>query len=410
MPFHYRFGPVDLLRCRFSISPRWETQEAVRVLLYRNRQAYHLPWLRGIREAADGLDLRPLWLLMPKKGHNPDFLSPPPSGPSVTFEEELARVRAADPGAAREDLRRSLVCTPGAVESDIGQRLLADPERSVRELADLLERAWTCLVAPHWPRLRALLEADVLFHSRRLAAGGLEALFDGLHPDLRWSGDTLVIDRRTHHDRSLDGQGLLLMPSAFVWPEVVGGYDPPWQPTVVYPARGIGALWAASDGPTRGRSPGCWGGPGPRSCAPWRSPRPPRRWPNGSAWRRPPSRPTSRPSSRRGSSSRPATATGSSTNAPRSPSRWPRAPIPGAGPPRPDGVARSRTASRTGPLPSTFPRRGNRPRDRAGPGGARAAGPMAAVPARTPRESQAWQGVIRVIHYGCGQDQDQHQP
>ncbi|MCY0917258.1 DUF5937 family protein [Streptomyces sp. H27-G5] len=250
MPYHYRFGPVDLLRCRFSISPRWETHEAVRVLLYRNRQAYHLPWLRGIREAADGLDLRPLWLLMPDKGHNPDFLSPPPSGPSVTFEEELARVRAADPGAAREDLRRSLVCTPGAAESEIGQRLLADPERAVRELADLLERAWTCLVAPHWPRLRALLEADVLFHSRRLAAGGLEALFDGLHPDLRWSGDTLVIDRRTHHDRSLDGQGLLLMPSAFVWPDVVGGYDPPWQPTVVYPARGIGALWAASEGPT----------------------------------------------------------------------------------------------------------------------------------------------------------------
>ncbi|NXY94343.1 helix-turn-helix transcriptional regulator [Streptomyces sp. BR123] len=252
MAFHFRFGPADLLRCRFSISPRWETQEAVRTLMRPHRHAYHLPWLRQIRVAAEGLDLRPLWLLMPRAGHNPDFLSPPPVGPSVTFEEELARVRAAssaDPHAVREDLRRALVCSPGAAESEAGRRMLADPARAVRELSDLLEQAWTALIAPHWPRLRALLEADILFHSRRLAAGGLEALFDGLHPDLAWSGDTLTIRKPGHHDRSLDGQGLLLMPSAFVWPEVVGGYDPPWQPTLVYPARGIGALWTAPAGP-----------------------------------------------------------------------------------------------------------------------------------------------------------------
>lgn len=250
---HFRFGPADLLRCRFGISPRWETQEAVRVLMRPDRQAYHLPWLSRIRAAAAGLDLRPLWLLMPRRGHHPDLLSPPPTGPSPAFEEEMARVRAAagDPEAAREDLRRSLACTPGALESAAGRRMLADPGRAVAELADLTEAAWRALVAPHWPRLRALLEADVLFHSRRLAAGGLEALFDGLHPDLRWDGgtNTLTVERPAHHDRELGGQGLLLMPSAFVWPEVVGGYDPPWQPTLVYPARGIGALWSASDGP-----------------------------------------------------------------------------------------------------------------------------------------------------------------
>ncbi|MCX5375783.1 DUF5937 family protein [Streptomyces sp. NBC_00091] len=253
MGFHYRFGPADLLRCRFAISPLWETQEAVRVLLRPHRQAYHLPWLSRVRSAAAGLDLRPLWLLMPRKGHNPDLLSPPPAGPSVTFGEELARVRAAagDPEAAREDLRRALVCTPGAVDSDIGQRMLADPARAVGELADLYERAWGLLIAPHWTRLRALLEADVLFHSRRLAAGGLQALLDGLHPDLHWHGEeqTLTIERPSHHDRELGGQGLLLMPSAFVWPEVVGGFDPPWQPALVYPARGIGALWTAGAGP-----------------------------------------------------------------------------------------------------------------------------------------------------------------
>jgi DNA-binding transcriptional ArsR family regulator len=34
------------------------------------------------------------------------------------------------------------------------------------------------------------------------------------------------------------------MPSVFSWPNVVSGFEPPWQPTLVYPARGIGGLWA----------------------------------------------------------------------------------------------------------------------------------------------------------------------
>jgi DNA-binding transcriptional ArsR family regulator len=33
------------------------------------------------------------------------------------------------------------------------------------------------------------------------------------------------------------------MPSVFVWPDVVSGFAPPWQPTILYPSRGIGELW-----------------------------------------------------------------------------------------------------------------------------------------------------------------------
>ncbi|MCB5165198.1 transcriptional regulator [Streptomyces bambusae] len=247
MPFRLGFGEGDLLRCRFAVSPRWETHEAVRTLQRPDRQGYHLPWLRHIRRAAEDLDLHPLWLLMPRRGHSPDFLGPPPIGPAASFEEELARIRSAaqDPAAVHADLTRSLACTPGALTSQTGRDLLADPAAAVARLADLTEQAWHALVEPYWPRLRALLEADIVFHARRLAAEGLEGLFAGLHPDLHWDGParTLTMDRPTDHDRDLGGQGLVLMPSSFVWPEVVGGFDPPWQPTVVYPARGIGALW-----------------------------------------------------------------------------------------------------------------------------------------------------------------------
>ncbi|MFF5754992.1 DUF5937 family protein [Streptomyces longwoodensis] len=243
MPSYLHFGEEDFLRCRFALSPLWETQEAARTLKRRERHGYHLPWLRRHRAAVEGLDLSGLWLLMPRRGHSPDWLGPPPLGPTASFEEEIAAVRAADPRAAREDTARSLADTPGALDSPQGRAWLADPRAMVRELADLLERIWHTLVAPDWPRLRALLEADIAFHSRRLAEVGLGGVLPEINRRCGWDAGTLTVASGGRHERHLGGQGLVLMPSVFVWPDVVSGFEPPWQPTLVYPARGVGGLW-----------------------------------------------------------------------------------------------------------------------------------------------------------------------
>ncbi|MFE0515943.1 DUF5937 family protein [Streptomyces sp. NPDC058964] len=244
MPSRLYFEEGDFLRCRFAVSPLWETQEAVRTLKRPDRHGYHAPWLRRIRRAAAGLDLTPLWLLMPRRGHSPDWLGPPPIGPAATFGEEIAAVRAADPEAARADTARSLADTPGALESPYGLAWLADPERMVRDLADAMEQAWHVLVEPDWPRLRALLEADVAFHSRRLAEVGLGGLLPELSGRFGWHAGTLTVESAGEYERHLGGQGLVLMPSVFSWPDVVTGFEPPWQPALVYPARGIGGLWS----------------------------------------------------------------------------------------------------------------------------------------------------------------------
>ncbi|MCT2594466.1 DUF5937 family protein [Streptomyces sp. N2-109] len=249
MPVYLRLGAEDLVRCRFTVSPLCETHEAVRTVTRRERHGYHLPWLRRMRAAVAALDLAPIQLLMPLRGgYTPDFLGPPPEAPfnaSWGFEEELARVRATSTAIAREELARSLACTPGAAESPAGRAMLADPAAAVQQLADLTERVWHALIEPDWPALRAVLEADIGYRTRRLAQGGLEEMFTDLHPGLSWADRTLTIRNRGDFllRQDVGGRGVLLMPSVFAWPDVISGFAPPWQPTVVYPARGMAGLW-----------------------------------------------------------------------------------------------------------------------------------------------------------------------
>lgn len=249
MPHHLRFGTEDLMRCRFALSPLCETHEAVRTLRRTARHSYHLPWLRRIHSAVTGLDLTPLWLLMPNpSGYTPDFLGPPPAttgGPPAAIGDELERVRRTDPALAHTEIVRSLASSPGAAESPLGRAMLADPARAVQELADLTEQAWEALLAPDWPRLRDLLEADIAYRARQLAEAGMERLFADLHPGLSWKDGTLSVHTKYRGVmvQELSGRGVLLLPSVFVWPDVVSGFAPPWQPAVIYPARGVGNLW-----------------------------------------------------------------------------------------------------------------------------------------------------------------------
>jgi DNA-binding MarR family transcriptional regulator len=113
----------------------------------------------------------------------------------------------------------------------------------------LLERCWQLLIAPHWPRLRDLLQADVLYRTRRLGDYGLERMLDDLDPRAHWTGHSILIDGPAAGRHQLGGAGLVLMPSVFVWPDLAAVIDPPARPALAYPARGIAELWQPA--PTR---------------------------------------------------------------------------------------------------------------------------------------------------------------
>lgn len=245
------FGHEDLMRCRFAVSPLWETFAAVHTLFEPHRQGFHLPWVRAARLPAE-VDLEPFRLLLPRPGYVPDFLTPPPLGPLAPIEEELERLRAIPPAQVGAELRACLLDPRRALPASATDPLLADPAATRDAMAGLLSACWEHLLRPHWPRLRALLDADVADRSRTLAEHGLERLVTALDGRLTWKQGTLHVESRAAADElRLDGRGLLLMPSAFVWPELILVGDEPWQPTLIYPARGIGELWS----PPPGRPP-----------------------------------------------------------------------------------------------------------------------------------------------------------
>ncbi|HJE61802.1 MAG TPA: winged helix-turn-helix domain-containing protein [Nocardiopsis listeri] len=247
MPGQVVFEHEDLLRCRFAVSPVWETLAALHTLFEPHRQSFHLPWVRTAR-LPDHVDLSLVRLLFPRPGYVPDFLSPPPVGPLTSIEDGLTQVRSTPADRVASELRACLLDPRRGLPASTTDPLLADPGATRDTLADLLATCWQHLVRPYWPRLRALLDADLSLRAHTLARSGLAALVTDLDERLTWQDHTLhVAGPSATEQLRLGSRGLLLIPSAFVWPELILVGEEPWQPTLIYPARGVGELWSPGE-------------------------------------------------------------------------------------------------------------------------------------------------------------------
>jgi hypothetical protein len=235
-----RLGPEDVANVRFAISPLMELNNSVRALEHPEASVLHLPWVAATRSRVADLDMALLHALHPRKAYTPDFVDPPPSSPLGELEDELAEMLATPPDRVRFELRRAY---ERRAVPDVLQPLLRDPARELPALAGLLRAYWERALEPSWPRVRALLEGDILHRARQLADGGARRLFADLHPEVSLADDTLRIAMPYEVDADLGGRGLLLVPSAFTWPRPAVSVDPPYAPFLVYPARGVGALW-----------------------------------------------------------------------------------------------------------------------------------------------------------------------
>jgi DNA-binding transcriptional ArsR family regulator len=261
------FTVADLARTRFVHSPLWEIVASVRVLKNPRRHALHQRWAGDVRRRLDASGPEPdllFDLIDPALWYVPDFLSPPPRTPLPDLDAELAALRSLQPEHVRADLdvlayalrkptgslaetglpRRIRSARRGELPSQAVANLYAAPTAGLERLAEQLHAYWKLAIGPYWGRIKTLLDGDLLYRGRQLGQLGHDGLFNNLASNVRWQGDILSIrHRRFSGHRRLAGEGLLLVPSAFVWPNVFSSTIPPWQPSLTYPARGVATLW-----------------------------------------------------------------------------------------------------------------------------------------------------------------------
>ncbi|MEU3776141.1 DUF5937 family protein [Streptomyces sp. NPDC032472] len=239
-------GTADLGQLRWAISPSWELLASLRSLTQPAGHVIHMPWLSEHRR--DPLLTRPgsaaaRDLTAGPRHHLPGFLAPTPLSPLTDLDDELDEVRRT-PATV---IRRDLAAVFGDRLPDGLAPMLRAPRREMEAVVAELRGYWHRALAPAWPRIRSLLESDIHYRARSLTERGPAAMFADIHPDLAFDQDagTLVISNRTASPsrRSLDGRGLVLVPSAFAWPRLYVKTSEPWVPVIRYPVRGVGALW-----------------------------------------------------------------------------------------------------------------------------------------------------------------------
>ncbi len=244
-----RFSLADVAGVRLAVSPVNETVMSMWALASPVYHAVHLPWTDRarvtMRRPEVATRVRPLVELARPRCWLPDFLTPA-ARPNVEMAEQLDQIAATPPAVVVQDL---LATTPRRPLSPFGQALLADPRGLLPQLVDAVRVWYDEAIAPDWPRMRALLDADVAYRAAQLAENGAGRFFEQLHPSLRWHGDRVISDDPFGRDFDLRDRGLALNPTVFSEHRVLWNLLEDSLPVGAYPVRAVGTLWETAAPP-----------------------------------------------------------------------------------------------------------------------------------------------------------------
>ncbi|KAA2253892.1 winged helix-turn-helix transcriptional regulator [Solihabitans fulvus] len=226
------FTPQDLMRTRFVAEPAPLAELVIALMVLRRGDADLFDhWRHGARRVFPRESLPLFDLVLPDRG--PDFLD----SLRGDFEGGLDEVLS----APRREVRLALRTLESADHPVAGWvRDLADGDRAAQRVLEVaLRGAHEALVRRTWPRVAGSFHADLARRRELVLAQGIGAALTTLHPTARWNGSTLEIAAGGHRDVRLRGDGLTLMPTAFLASvrPLVGRAVPGRARLLVYPAR-----------------------------------------------------------------------------------------------------------------------------------------------------------------------------
>ncbi|WP_301110596.1 DUF5937 family protein [Microbacterium sp.] len=239
----FHLSPGDVEAVRFGISPGHELAHAVRVLRRPAAHPLQWGWLRAVRDRLPREEFALLTAVVGDDGYLPDFLTSAPRW-DLTPEVELDELRAAPLDPMRVDFGKMVLRSSGARQQAL-REMQARPARARALIADAWSAVWDAALAPVWPQLERLLRADIAFRAQRIATAGIAGMAEDLHRQVTWGEGAVRVSLRRHSEQvDCRGSGLVLVPSVLSSWGCMVLTEPPAQPTLFYPARGVTAVWA----------------------------------------------------------------------------------------------------------------------------------------------------------------------
>ncbi len=256
-------------RSRFGISPCAEVVGSLRALHRPSPGSPHL--MRWRARALDAVPAESLSLLAALTGSTVyvlDLLTPPPHAAVASIDDEAAAIAATPPELTEYQLDIAFRgrAVPAEVAASVGgparleelrqpmpavvaEALAGGAAAFTARLAGAMRTYFERVLAPDWPRVLDVLTADVAYRGDRMAQHGALTLLDDFHPSVRWDDGAIVV--RKPFDLVVDWphDGLLLVPSTGIGDGVLLNAERPTAPSILYPARGLHALWPAPSAP-----------------------------------------------------------------------------------------------------------------------------------------------------------------
>ncbi|MEM6527799.1 MAG: helix-turn-helix domain-containing protein [Chloroflexota bacterium] len=233
----------DLANIRFAYSPLAELSLSYFLLRVNDRyrhSMYRHAWVDEAMATLDGVHLPYMDAVIDDSRFIPDFVVPPVGGTQHRMEDQLKQLYDVPVDLIVRDVQ---ILAGYTTMTEERSHFIKEPHGALPCLIEEMWMYWNLVLAPHWPRIAATLESDVMYRARQLAQDGIAVVFNNIHQQLAYpEQDTLILQKNPFgEDGQLNGRGIQFYPTLFK-PGLLWQIGKDWQPSVGYEARGTG-VW-----------------------------------------------------------------------------------------------------------------------------------------------------------------------